>query len=111
MIPYTDVKQAQDAYPPGRFEKFIFRYFSKDTKEKDAWLNKLLVYIGMAVFTWGAVLTILQKNAKVPTLIFTGYIICISIPRFVCLFIHNHRIRQIARALGLTLRQYNRLYV
>jgi hypothetical protein len=50
---------AYSQYPPSKFVKFIFRYFSKETEKKDFKVGKIVTYTLLGFFLGGFIGTVL----------------------------------------------------
>lgn len=105
--------EAYNAYPPNRFTKFAFRYFSKEANKEDTWLRKIIVGILLGLFGAGFLGTILNLGRSfmgIITYIFTGSIVVLVFGLFLAVFMNNGRIRKIRKKLGgISKYEYNLL--
>jgi len=108
-IDFLKLKEAWDKYPPLKFEKFIFRYFSSETKQKDCWLCLSIIIMEMCLI----ITCIVLNHAKIAFYLAFAVVVTL-IPIIYCRTlikcIHNTRIRKIAKYLGVTVKELNKYY-
>jgi hypothetical protein len=95
--------EAYNSFPPNEFTKFVFKYFSKSTKEEDSWLNKIVTGILISLFLAGFIGTILDFGRPILAGIiytFSGMLSILVIGLFTGVFMNNWRIRKIRKKLG-----------
>ena len=103
---------AYNKYPPSRWIKFVFRYFSKETEKKDLALSNTLTYTMGALFAVGFFSTVFNAPEviiKWATLPLCAILVLIGITMFSGFFLNNRRIKKIAKELGVTKWEYNYL--
>jgi len=103
---------AYNKYPPSRWIKFVFRYFSKETERKDLVLSNTLVYTLGGLFVigfFGTVLNAPEVIIKWATIPYGIILTLIGLTMFSGFFLNNRRIKKIAKELGVTKWEYNYL--
>ncbi len=104
---------AYNKFQPNGWTKFIFRYFSKSTKNEDKWVKNIFIGVEVALFLTGMLGTILEWNKSaigIPTIIFGILLVTLVLGGFVAVFMNNFRIRKIRKELGgISKEEYNRL--
>jgi len=113
MIPFTH-DQYLAAYfrnRPARWIKLAFKYFSKETIQKDIKVSKTLSIILLALFGAGFISTVANFSRKVRGIITVTFFIILA-PVVLFLFsaglANNARIKRICKELGCTIEEYNR---
>lgn len=104
--------EVYNSYPPNKFTKFIFKYFSKSTTKKDSWLSRLLKVIFLVLFLTGFVGTIVKAPRNfigTVTIIFALLLVIVVGSLGIAVIINNLRIRKIRKKLGLRIQEYNDL--
>jgi magnesium-transporting ATPase (P-type) len=104
---------AYNKFPPNIWTKFIFKYFSKQTKKEDKWLENIFIGVEIVLFLIGMLGAILKWNELaivVPTIIFGILLAVLVLGGFVAVFMNNFRINKIRKELGgISIEEYNRL--
>ena len=104
---------AYNKFQPNGWTKFIFKYFSKSTKNEDKWVKNIFVGVEIGLFLIGMIGTILEWNKSaigIPTIIFGILLVTLVLGGFVAVFMNNFRIRKIRKELGgISKEEYNRL--
>ena len=104
---------AYNKFLPNIWTRFIFKYFSKQTKEKDKWLKNIFIGVEVALFLAGMLGTILEWSKLaigIPTIIFGILLVVLVLGGFVAVFMNNFRIGKIRKELGgISKEEYNRL--
>ena len=97
---------------PSRWIKFAYKYFSKETEDKNLVLNKTISYSLLGLFIFGLVGTILE----LPYLIICiTTIACITITFALVLYLfsavklNNLRINRICKELNVDVKEYSML--
>lgn len=94
---------AYEKYPPNKWVVFFFRYFSKETIQKDKYLTKILQGSLISLFLLGMIGTILNMNSsfiKYVTIIFSLVLGIFVLCAFSAIFLNNYRISKIRKELG-----------
>jgi hypothetical protein len=77
-----------------KLEIFFFRYFSQETfGNKDGWVRNVVAIIMFIPFLTAFTLTVIGKNAKIPTYIFMGLLVPFAVLWIIVWFYHNYRIK------------------
>jgi len=104
---------AYNKFSPNGWTKFIFKYFSKETKLEDKWLKNTFIGVEVTLFLAGMVGTILGWNyvaVAIPTFTFGILLAILVLGGFIAVFMNNFRIRKIRKELGgISKIEYNRL--
>lgn len=104
---------AYNKFQPNGWTKFIFKYFSKSTKNEDKWVKNIFVGVEIGLFLIGMIGSILDwsKSAVgIPTIIFGILLVTLVLSGFVAVFMNNFRIGKIRKKLGgISKEEYNRL--
>ena len=104
---------AYDKYPPNKWIKFFFKYFSRETHEKDKFLGKILQGFLISLFLLGMISTILNWSdsfIRVVTIIFSLILGVFVLCGFSAIFLNNYRILKICKELGgISKFEYNEL--
>jgi hypothetical protein len=109
-------EEATKKYPPNGFTKFIFRFFSSDVKGKDIKVGKIISYFLLSLFVIGWAGTVIQEEARVDwphkiiaivTLTYAFILVPLVLTISVAYFMNNHRIKKIAKELGIDVLTYN----
>jgi ABC-type bacteriocin/lantibiotic exporter with double-glycine peptidase domain len=110
----TITKEEFDAayklYPPNKWIKFGYKYFSKGTEMKDMYLKNILTYVLLSFFIFGFIGTILNLSRKlilIPTIIYTIAVFLFVGYMFSVVLLNNRRVAKVAKELGVTLEEYN----
>jgi len=99
-----------NSHPANKWTKFIFRYFSKETKQENRWLSKLVTIILLSLFILGFISTILHFNnifMGIVTILFTLILLFVTVSMFIAAMINNVRIKKIRKELKLSIKEYN----
>ena len=94
---------AYNKFPPSKWVKFTFKYFSRDAKDEDTWMKKSLTYLLVLLFLLGFVGTAFgwaRMVIMLPTLGLTFILVCIGIIMGSGAILNNLRIRKIRKELG-----------
>lgn len=104
---------AYNKFPPNGWTKFIFKYFSKETKKEDKWLKNIFMGVEGALFLAGMLGTILEWSRLaigIPTIIFSVLLVILVVSGFAAIFMNNFRIGKIRKELGgISKIEYNKL--
>jgi|WetSurMetagenome_2_1015567.scaffolds.fasta_scaffold691564_2 hypothetical protein len=99
---------------PNGYVRFVYRYFSLNTKNNDRWLSRVIKWIFICAIFVGFVSIIITGDntpsndvAFVATM-YVGYILLLLATMIiVAAIINNFRIRKIIRELGIGWDEYN----
>jgi hypothetical protein len=104
---------AYNKFPPNGWTKFIFKYFSKETKPEDKWLKKIFVGVELTLFLIGFLATAFNFPRIVigiSTITFSILLAILVLGGFTAVFMNNFRIGKIRKELGgISKEEYNRL--
>lgn len=103
---------AYNRFPPSKWVKFVFKYFSKKTAVDDEWLRKSIISFLLFLFLVGFVGTILKWGTpvmKLATLTFVFVLVVVGIIMSTGAILNNLRIRKIRKLLGVSRYEYNKL--
>jgi len=116
MITKKQFEKVYNKYLPNNFIKFVFKHYGKDDEKTSSIKLKLTDKIAWYILLPMIVLGILFTAFKVPHKIIGFVAIPTSIILAVMVLVgmtgvwmNNFRIRKIAKELGLSLREYNKL--
>ncbi len=104
--------KAYNNHPPSRWIKFAYKYFSKETEKEDMKLNRTLVYILLSLFAIGFFGTVFGFSRAVvgtATIAYTIILTVLVFYLFSAVKLNNLRIGKIAKELGISKLEYNRL--
>ena len=104
--------EAYGAYPPNKWTRIAFKYFSKSTEKKNMKPSITIVAILGVLFLTGFLGTILNWSRAVIGTVTIAYGIILALLVFSLLaavWMNNARIKKIAKKLGVTLQEYNKL--
>jgi len=103
---------AYSHYPPSKFVKFAFRYFSKETEKKDFKVGNIVTALLLGSFLGGFIGTILGVSKQFIgtfTLIFCIILFIIVSMLFTAVILNNKRIDKIIKELNINRTDYNKL--
>jgi len=103
---------AYSQYPPSKFVKFAFRYFSKETEKKDFKVGNIVTALLLGSFLGGFIGTILGVSKQFIgtfTLLFCIILSILVIGLFIAVKLNNNRIDKIIKVLNLDRLEYNKL--
>jgi hypothetical protein len=99
-------------HPPSGWIKFAYKYFSKGTEREDMKLNLTLLYILLSLFLIGFTGTIFGFSRAIigtATVSFGIILTVLVLYLFSAIMLNNARIGKIAKELGISKYDYNRL--
>lgn len=97
---------------PGKWTKFVFKYFSANSAKKDLWLRRVLQGILLGLFVLGfigAVFNLSKPYMSTTTFTFTGILVLIGLTMGSGAILNNLRIRKIRKELGISKMEYEAL--
>jgi hypothetical protein len=103
---------AYNKYPPNKWTKFSFRYFSTNTVEKDLWVKHIFQYTTIGLFLLGFLFVVLNLSrifVAIPTFAFVAILVAIGIIMGGGAIMNNLRIRKIRKILGVSKTEYELL--
>lgn len=111
MIPKERFLKALNKYPPNGLILFVYKYFSKDTKKEDQWLNKYLTIFFVSLFLLGFLFVAINNQyiAGIITSIFTICLVSFGVFLLLGVFMNIYRIHNIKKYLGVTTEEYNKM--
>jgi len=99
-------------YDAPKWVKFAFKYFSKETEKKNMKLNNAFVWVLGILFGTGMLGTIMHWPRPIIKWVTLSYMVVLSVLVFFLLaavWTNNRRIRKIAKELGCTLSEWNKI--
>jgi len=102
-ISETDFIKAYNSFPPNKYVKFLFKYFSEETLKKDSWLKGIVIGILSSFFLLGFIGTAIKLDSTFigsVTIAFSIFLSVIVLNLFVAVLMNNARINKIRKALG-----------
>jgi len=111
-LTYLEIKEARDKYPPSKFEKFMFKYWSIDTKAQDLWVRRMFISFEL-VFFFAGFICVATKNFKIatfPTIMFSALLVTLTIPYTIAWCMNRSKVKKIAQYLGISVKEYNQYY-
>lgn len=104
---------AYNEFPPNKWTKFIFKYFSTSTDDKDSWLSRYFAGVEIVLFMLGLIGTVLDINKiiiGIIILIFLLLLIPLVLSSFAAKIMNNARTRKIRKKLGgISKKEYDNL--
>ena len=103
---------AYSKFPAKGWIKWAFKYFSKSTEKENMKLSNTIVWILLSLFLVGFFATVAHLPRLIIAIVTIAYSILLGI---LVLFLlaavltNNRRIKKIAKELGVTLEEYNKL--
>ena len=101
--------EAYNRHLPGKWTKFVFKYFSKSTLPQDLWLKKwaqgiLLGLFGLGML--GAIFNATHTYMAITTLTFSALLILVVLIMSSGAILNNLRLRKVRKELGITRAEY-----
>lgn len=99
-------------HPPNKWVKFAFKYFSKTTEAENMKLSKSVELILIGLFLVGFLGTVLgmpEIFIKISLISFSALLSILVLFLFSAVFINNRRIKKIAKELGVSIQEYNKM--
>jgi len=103
---------AYNKYPPNKWIKFAFKYFSTNTEKKDFGAKNTVLYVLLFFFIIGFFGTIFGLPVKIIGIATVAYTIILSVLvlyLFSAVILNNIRVNKIRKVLGITKEEYNNL--
>jgi hypothetical protein len=111
-ISKSELDQISEKYPPNRWTKLAFKYFSSETDRKDMAPRKTLVGILMSFFLVGLLGTIFNAPRELigtATLVYSGILVLLVLFMFIGGKMNDIRIKRICLELGVSIEEYHGL--
>jgi hypothetical protein len=112
-ISKDDFWVAYNSFPPNKFIKFCYKYFSRETEQKDLKVKRSIVAVLLSLFGVGFIATIFNLPRPLIGAVTISYGIILSVlvlSLFAAVFMNNARIGKIRKALGgISKEYYNQL--
>ena len=99
-------------YPPSKYMKFIYKYFSQSTLEEDLKPKKIFGYSLIILFFCGFIGTIIKLPmiyVAIPSFTIFGLLLIFAIATFIAFKTNQHRLKKIAKDLGINMIEYEKL--
>lgn len=109
-ISKEEFEKVYDKYPPSAFVKFIYKYFSQKTEQKDMKLSLITSWILIGLFLLGFIGTIFELSRIVigiATLIYSGILVVLVLSTFIAVKLNGYRLNKISKELGISKEEYN----
>lgn len=101
-----------NTYPPNKWIRFVFKYFSQDTERKNMKLKNWIIGVLLGLFGIGFIGTILNlSNDLIGFATFIYSILLMFLVFFILIgvWMNNKRINKIINLLGVTKQEYEQL--
>jgi len=111
-ITKEEFDKAYDQYPPKKWIRLAFKYFSSSTEKKDMKPANTIAYILLGSFVLGLFGTIMKWPRAVigtVTYIFCGILTTLVIFLFAAVKLNNRRLKRVMKKLNVTKQEYNLL--
>ena len=103
---------AYNHYPPNKWTKFAFKYFSKSTEKEDMKLSNWVGIILGLLFLIGFFGTVFGLPRTILGPVVIGYSLLLAVlvlSLFIAVWMNNARLKKVMKLLGVTKQEYNRL--
>lgn len=111
-ISKEEFEKIYDKYPPSAFVKFIYKYFSQCTEQKDLKLSQITSWILIGLFVVGFIGTIFELSRTligIATLIYSGILVVLVLSTFIAAKLNDIRLNKISKELGISKEEYNNI--
>lgn len=111
-ITKSQFDEACNKHLPNAWIKFAYKFFSKDTVDKDITLNKFIVYLLITTFALGFLGTIFkmpEKFIRIATIAYSCVLGLLVLFIFSAVILNNIRINKICKELGINTSEYQEL--
>jgi hypothetical protein len=101
-----------EKYPPNWWIRIVYKYFSKETNEKDFVLSERLGYILLVLFIVGFLLTAFNAAKFLIMIVTLSYTLILGglvFFVFVGVFLNRSRLKKIINELNISVNEYNAL--
>jgi len=108
MITIKKFLDAWNKFPPTKIEKFYFKHFSKEAKNrKVSWIVFSLLLIPFLIGYIGTIVDTSYSVIKVATLTLSFMLVIFAIPWIYVWYAHKRRIKKIIKELNCTTEEYD----
>jgi hypothetical protein len=100
---------AYNRHLPGKWTKFVFKYFSQSTVKEDLWLKRTVQIVLLGLFglgMLGAIFNATHTYMAITTLTFSALLVLVALIMSSGAILNNLRIRKIRKELGITKAEY-----
>ncbi len=100
---------AYNRHLPGKWTKFVFKYFSQSTVKEDLWLKRTVQIVLMGFFglgMLGAIFNATHTYMMITSLSFSALLVLVALIMSSGAILNNLRIRKIRKELGITKAEY-----
>lgn len=101
--------EAYNRHLPGKWTKFVFKYFSQSTLKEDLWLKRTVQGILLGLFglgMLGAIFNATHTYMMLTTIPFGIILVLVALTMSSGAILNNLRIRKIRKELGITKAEY-----
>ena len=111
-ITKEEFDRAYNKHLPGGWIKFAYKYFSKETEQKDMKPSRTIVGILLSLFAVGFFATVFKLPRAIIAPVTYTYCILLAILvlyLFSAVFANNQRLKKVMKILNVNKREYNEL--
>ena len=104
--------KAYKTYPTNGWISFAFKYFSKETEEKDMIPSNSMIFILLGLFLTGFFATAFNAASVfigTVTIIYAILLVLLVSYLFSAIKLNNRRLKKVAKLLDITIPEYNAL--
>lgn len=101
---------AYNKYPPNKWIKLAFKYYSLSTLKEDMWVKRITNITLISLFLLGitgAIIGLKHTIVAIPTFTLAVFLGFLGIFRFGAFFMNNYRLRKIRKKLQVTKLEYD----
>lgn len=101
--------EAYNRHLPGKWIKFVFKYFSQSTVKEDLWLKRIVQGVLLGLFglgMLGAIFNATHSYMMFTTIPFGIILVLVALTMGSGAILNNLRIRKIRKELGITKSEY-----
>lgn len=112
MVTKNEFIEAYNAYPPSKWIKFAYKYFSKETEKKDMSLRNHVTFLLLGLFFLGYFGTVLGASHAFIGIVTLWYAVLLSVLVLFLLsavLMNNRRLKKVMKKLGINKAEYNKL--
>lgn len=108
---------AYNRHLPGKWVKFVFKYFSQSTLKEDLWLKRIVQGVLLGLFglgMLGAIFNATHTYMTIITIPFAVLLVLVVLTMSSGALLNNLRLRKVRKELGITRAEYEilaRLYL
>lgn len=100
---------AEAKFPPSKWVKFGFKYFSKSTKDEDKKVKKIITIILVILFVFFMIagfVNIPTSALIIPIILYSVIIFGLALYMGSVVILNNHRLNKIRKELGVSKEEY-----